>query len=135
MRNPRSRLYITTGIVCFIGIIWLLLDYYASANVTLCPVKLVTGYPCPSCGTTRSISALLNGQLKDAFMINPLGIVSSIIIMAVMLLMLLDLVTKRDYYYKLYNQVEKFLQQHKAFSAILVILVILNWAWNISKGL
>lgn len=135
MRNPRSRLYITTGIVCFIGIIWLLLDYYASANVTLCPVKLVTGYPCPSCGTTRSISALFNGQLKDAFMINPLGIVSSIIIMAVMLLMLLDLVTKRDYYYKLYNQVEKFLQQHKAFSAILVILVILNWAWNISKGL
>lgn len=135
MWNPRSRLYITTGIVCFIGIIWLLLDYYASANVTLCPVKLVTGYPCPSCGTTRSISALFNGQLKDAFMINPLGIVSSIIIMAVMLLMLLDLVTKRDYYYKLYNQVEKFLQQHKAFSAILVILVILNWAWNISKGL
>jgi len=68
-------------------------------------------------------------------MINPLGIVSSIIIMAVLLLMLLDLVTKRDYYYKVYNQVEKFLQQHKAFSAILVILVILNWAWNISKGL
>lgn len=135
MRNPRSRLYITTGIVCFIGIIWLLLDYYASANVTLCPVKLVTGYPCPSCGTTRSISALFNGQLKEAFMINPFGIVSSIIIMAVMLLMLLDLVTKRDYYHKLYNQVEKFLQQHKAFSAILVILVILNWAWNISKGL
>ncbi|WP_185215820.1 DUF2752 domain-containing protein [Sphingobacterium mizutaii] len=135
MRNPRSRLYITTGIVCFIGIIWLLLDYYASANITLCPVKLVTGYPCPSCGTTRSISALFNGQLKDAFMINPLGIVSSIIIMAVLVLMLLDLVAKRDCYYKVYNQVEKFLQQHKAFSAILVILVILNWAWNISKGL
>lgn len=135
MRNPRSRLYITTGIVCFIGIIWLLLDYYASANITLCPVKLVTGYPCPSCGTTRSISALFNGQVKDAFMINPLGIVSSIIIMAVLVLMLLDLVTKRDYYYKVYNQVEKFLQQHKAFSAILVILVILNWVWNISKGL
>lgn len=135
MRNPRSRLYITTGIVCFIGIIWLLLDYYASANITLCPVKLVTGYPCPSCGTTRSISALFNGQLKDAFMINPLGIVSSIIIMVVLVLMLLDLVTKRDFYYKVYNQVEKFLQQHKAFSAILVILVILNWAWNISKGL
>jgi len=98
-------------------------------------VKLVTGYPCPSCGTTRSISALFNGQLKDAFMINPLGIVSSIIIMAVLVLMLLDLVTKRDFYYKVYNQVEKFLQQHKALSAILVILVILNWAWNISKGL
>lgn len=135
MRGPRSRLYITTGIVCFFGIVWLLLDYYAAANVTLCPVKLVTGYPCPSCGTTRSISALFNGKIVDAFMINPLGIVSSIIIIGVLLLMLLDLLTKRDYYFKVYSRAEKFLQQHKAFSAILVLLVILNWAWNISKGL
>ena len=135
MRNPRSRLYITTGIVCFFGIVWLLLDYYASAKITLCPVKLVTGYPCPSCGTTRSISALFNGKIVDAFMINPLGIVSSIIIIVVLLLMLLDLFTKRDYYYRIYRQAEKFLQQNKAFSAMLVILVILNWVWNISKGL
>lgn len=135
MVNQRNRLYLITGIVCFFGIIWIILDYFNSSEITVCPFKLVAGYPCPSCGTTRSITALLHGNILEAFMINPLGIVSSLIILSVVILLTLDLLTKKDYYYRVYRQVEKFLQTHQVFSIVLILLVITNWIWNISKGL
>lgn len=135
MVNQRNRLYLITGIVCFFGIIWIILDYFNSSEVTVCPFKLVTGYPCPSCGTTRSISALLHGNILEAFMINPLGIVSSLVILSVVILLTLDLLTKKDYYFRVYRLVEKFLQTHQVFSIVLILLVITNWIWNISKGL
>lgn len=135
MVNQRNRLYLITGIVCFFGIIWIILDYFNSSEITVCPFKLVAGYPCPSCGTTRSITALLHGNILEAFMINPLGIVSSLIILSVVILLTLDLLTKKDYYFRVYRQVEKFLQTHQVFSIVLILLVITNWIWNISKGL
>lgn len=135
MVNQRNRLYLITGIVCFFGIIWIILDYFNSSEITVCPFKLVAGYPCPSCGTTRSITALLHGNILEAFMINPLGIVSSLLILSVVILLTLDLLTKKDYYFRVYCQVEKFLQTHQVFSIVLILLVITNWIWNISKGL
>ena len=41
----------------------------------ICPFRLVTGLPCPGCGTTRSVAALLDGRLADSLSFNPLGIV------------------------------------------------------------
>lgn len=135
MVNQRNRLYLITGVVCFFGLIWIALDHFSNAAITVCPVKLLTGYPCPSCGTTRSISALFNGHVVDAFMINPFGILSTLILISVILLLCLDLITQKDYYYRMFNKVEKFLQKNKLFSAVLILLVISNWIWNITKGL
>ena len=135
MVNQRNRLYWVTGMVCFFGIIWLLIDYFRWTEITVCPVKLVTGYPCPSCGTTRSIHALMHGHFAEALMINPFGVISVGIVVVVLILLILDLSTKKDYYYKTYSKIERYLQNHKILSATLVVLVIMNWVWNISKGL
>ena len=40
---------------------------------TLCVFKLVTGYPCPFCGTTRAIAALSECHLRASFNFNPFG--------------------------------------------------------------
>ncbi|WP_394350220.1 hypothetical protein [Sphingobacterium endophyticum] len=81
------------------------------------------------------MSALLHGNIAEAFMINPLGILSSLLILSVVVLLILDLLMKKDYYFRVYRQVEKFLQTHQVFSIVLILLVITNWIWNISKGL
>ena len=36
-----------------------------NVGLTVCTLKAVTGYPCPSCGTTRSASALIAGHWKE----------------------------------------------------------------------
>lgn len=37
-----------------------------------CVLREVTGIPCPTCGATRSVLALFDGRLGDAFGCNPL---------------------------------------------------------------
>lgn len=40
--------------------------------VPRCGFHALTGYPCPACGATRSVVALLSGKLWPAFAFNPL---------------------------------------------------------------
>lgn len=37
-----------------------------------CPVKLLTGFDCPGCGSQRALHALLNGDVAGAVRFNPL---------------------------------------------------------------
>ena len=38
----------------------------------ICLFRLVTGYTCPGCGSTRAMHQLLHGHIIAAFMLNPL---------------------------------------------------------------
>jgi hypothetical protein len=40
---------------------------------TLCPVRLVSGRPCPACGLTRSWQATTHGRLREALRWHPMG--------------------------------------------------------------
>ena len=37
-----------------------------------CPFRMLTGFTCPGCGTTRALHHILHGHFADAFMLNPL---------------------------------------------------------------
>lgn len=47
-----------------------------------CVFKTVTGYPCPTCGTTRSILHLLQWDIVSAFLYNPLFFLAGIVFIA-----------------------------------------------------
>ena len=36
-----------------------------------CPIRLLTGYPCPGCGGTRSVGAFCLGEFDRAWSLNP----------------------------------------------------------------
>lgn len=40
---------------------------------TLCPLRLLTGLPCPTCGLGHSVCLTLHGQLEAAWLENPVG--------------------------------------------------------------
>ncbi len=42
----------------------------------LCPLHALTGIPCPTCGMTRGLGGLLQGQIEEALLFNPLMVVA-----------------------------------------------------------
>jgi hypothetical protein len=47
-----------------------------SAFFPSCPFRVLTGFTCPGCGTTRALHQLLHGNLAAAFELNPLLLLS-----------------------------------------------------------
>ena len=52
-----------------------------------CPLRTVTGVPCPMCGMTTAATALADGRLHDALAANPfvLLLVAATVVMAVVI--------------------------------------------------
>jgi hypothetical protein len=97
-------------------------------------IKNVTGYACPSCGITRAFIELIKGNFLNAIYLNPLAIIVAFALLIFPTWILFDLALKKDSFYKWYKKIE--LQLQKGHIAIpLILLVILNWIWNINKGL
>lgn len=63
-------------VILSIGIFY----YYIPPGTTIwipkCPWWLITGTYCPSCGVQRFTHALLNGNIIDAFILNPFLLIS-----------------------------------------------------------
>lgn len=106
----------------------------AASSAGVCLLKHVTSLPCPSCGTTRSVMAMLQGDWWQAFFLNPFGYLIAGILLLVPLWILFDLFTKRSTLFNAYHKIERGVV--KPVCAIpLVVLVLINWIWNIMKGL
>lgn len=51
-----------------------------------CPLRTITGVPCPFCGMTTSVKATVRLQLTDAVAANPAGVL--LVVAAILLLLL-----------------------------------------------
>jgi cell division protein FtsW (lipid II flippase) len=96
-------------------------------------IKRITNIPCPSCGSTRSVSALLHGDFVGAIYWNPLGLVVLAIMIVLPIWLAVDLISKKDSLLQSYKSTEKILRK-KTVAIPLIILVIINWIWNIYKN-
>ena len=61
-----------------------------------CSILIRTGYPCPTCGMTTSVSATAHGQLGLAFKAHPFGIVLFAVAAALAVASLWQLVSGRS---------------------------------------
>lgn len=52
----------------------------------VCPLRALTGVPCPLCGMTTSVESILQLRLGEAFAANPAGVAA--VLVAVLLLVL-----------------------------------------------
>jgi hypothetical protein len=138
MTQTRNKLYSLLIIACIAGYIWLFIglvqENSTSKPVEVCLIKHVTNIPCPSCGSTRSILSLIKGNLIQAFSINPIGILIALILILTPLWIIADVKAKRNTLFVFYQKTETYLKRPK-LAIPLVLIVILNWIWNITKGL
>jgi len=121
------------------GYLWLgwsaLEDAHGQSFVTPCLFKEVTHLPCPSCGTTRSMLALLRGDVVGAIHENPLGILLALALAVIPGWILIDAIRRRDSFYRAYIFSEKILAQNAWVYIPCLIAILVNWIWNIVKGI
>ncbi len=138
MYVERRKFYILLGLSCLAGYIWIYLSFrlnvHSLADLIICPVKLETGIPCPSCGSTRALLHLFHGRVGQAILLNPIGIILAGIMIATPIWILTDLFRKKQSLFLFYRRFEAFIRI-KWVAVIAVLLIVSNWIWNIYKGL
>jgi hypothetical protein len=139
MLISKNRLYIILLIACGAGYIYLFNQvlthaYLNNSTDSFCLIKRFLHIPCPSCGVTRSVIAILHGHLYSALLLNPLGFIVLAIMLIAPVLIVHDLLQKRSLFYDAYNKLETKIRQPKT-ATVLIALIIANWIWNIYKGI
>ena len=132
----RNKLYFIVIIACFIGSLYLLYQLTATTadTHTVCLIKKATGYPCPSCGTTRAIVFLTKGEFIASVQENPFGLLVGFWMLFLPFWIGYDVVFKKATFYQFYLKTESVLRKPKV-AVPLIFLVILNWIWNLYKHL
>ena len=121
------------GLLLLIGYAWVFFNYVAPIRyIHFCYLKTLTGYPCPSCGTTRAIEALLHGNLIASIYLNPLGIVLFSMGIVLTLIWFYSVITRQNLVSKYYLRFEQYLKM-KSIALLAIALVLANWIWNIYK--
>jgi hypothetical protein len=123
-RLPRIPLGILGFVVLWALVVILsrLFTYYTGSSLDTCLFHRLTGYSCPTCGTTRGLLAMAHGAWRESFAWNPLTMTGTVFAsMAVMG----RAITAKTLEFRL-TPVEQ---------RILIILGLLamgiNWAWLI----
>lgn len=137
--SPQKKIYLLLTTMCIFGYAWVLFNIFGLHNSTQiantpCIFKHATGIACPSCGSTRSLISLIDGRFSEAISTNPLGILLFIVMAALPLWLLYDFFAKRSSLYRFYLHVELFLRRPR-WAIPAIFLILLNWGWNIFKGL
>ena len=135
----RNKLYIFLFSACLAAYAWLIIDFaylqpYDKDSTSTCIIKNVSGFPCPSCGSTRAVVSLIDGNLFESLYWNPIGLILSFILVVTPFWIAYDLIQSKDTLLIFYRKSEVFIR--KWYIAIpAVLLVVANWIWNIYKGL
>lgn len=132
--SERNRHYILLMVLCTLGYVWLFLSLFFKGNGLWkgCLTKQILHIPCPSCGTTRSIIALWHGNILEAVVLNPFGLVVSALMIIVPVWIVFDVIGNSDSFMRSYRCMEAIVRR-RWIAVTLVVLVVFNWVWNFFK--
>ena len=138
MTLARNKLYSILFIACLAGYIWLYFSITKNnadnISAEVCLIKYVAKIPCPSCGSTRSVISLSKGDFIGALNLNPIGYLVAIIMLIAPIWIIADTIKRTKTLFDFYLKIETYLKRPK-IAIPLILLVIINWIWNITKGI
>lgn len=94
-----------------------------------CVFKVVTGYPCPTCGTTRSALSLFRYDIVSAFFYNPLFFLGGIVFGVWVVYGFYMLFSRKKVKVEFTKNEGRFLKWG------ILVLFILNWIYLIAAGI
>lgn len=90
---------------------------HLKSDQSLCPLKALTGMPCPSCGITKSMVYFYEGNLLKSIEYHILGPFVIAFCFFVIVLFAVELKTKKDYF-------QKYLYSRKLAYGLALFLII-----------
>tara|TARA_B110000240_G_C13381316_1_gene402655 strand:- start:40 stop:459 length:420 start_codon:yes stop_codon:yes gene_type:complete len=138
IRLGRKKLYLILLLLSIVGYFWVYFNLThslpANKSIEVCFYKHITNMPCPSCGATRSVILLSEGDFTAALLLNPIGYIIAFIMLIIPVWIIIDLVKRGKSLFDFLKKTEAYLERSR-ISKILIFLLIINWIWNITKGL
>jgi uncharacterized BrkB/YihY/UPF0761 family membrane protein len=68
---------------------------------SLCPLKMLTGFPCPGCGITKSLVYFYEGDFQKSLYYNLFGPLVIAFCVATIVVLTTELITKKEYFKEL----------------------------------
>lgn len=125
MSQRRNTVVLAIATLC--GIFFLI--YAPLLAMFRCPVKAITGLPCPGCGGTRAAMLLSEGHIWEAVALNPLSVALCLWFIVSYVWLVRDIIRGDDTYWKIYKK-----KWPRWAVTMAVVLLLANWALNIFKG-
>jgi len=111
-----------------IGVAWLLLNVVWPMGLVVCPLRSVTGVPCPACGTTRGLVHLLHGEPWQAVVSNPNVLLVAPAALGFTLRVVVSWLCRKPFAQQIYAQVQQVLSRKRVFTAF-VAWELCVWAF------
>ena len=119
---------------CVGGWAWVALAWHTQSQGLWggCLLKMLLHMPCPSCGSTRAIVSLLQGDVVGALRLNPLGLVLATLLAVLPVWLAADGLRHRDSLHRLFLRMDEALRRRRVLAAF-ALLVLANWAWVLAN--
>lgn len=106
-------------LLCLVVFLFLFI-YYVPYE---CPFQKWLHIACPGCGLTRAFIAILHGHFFTSLQYNLLGIPLFLLCILLLFLLIIDIISKKDHFIKVFH----FLEKH---SLLLFLIAIINMIIN-----
>ncbi len=138
MSLSRNHFYTYLSAASLVGYGWLLLigrlkPEEIGTSYDVCLIHHFAHIPCPACGSTRSVLALMHGDIAGGIYWNPLGFIMFALLIALPFWIGYDLALKKETLFKFYHLFEDTLRR-KWVAIPAIALILANWVWNIWKN-
>jgi hypothetical protein len=71
---------------------------HIETDQSICPFKMLTGFPCPGCGITKSLVFLYAGDFVKSIYYHLFGPLTFLSCIAAIFVLSLELITKKEYF-------------------------------------
>lgn len=137
--QTKNQLYSFVLILISFGFLWLGFHFIQwnpiqEIGYEVCLFKKITSFPCPSCGSTRAVFSIIKGDFLNAMYLNPLGYLIIVGMLIIPPWILMDLIKKKSSFFNFYQKIIKKISDPKIYIP-LILLIIINWIWNLTKNL
>ena len=108
IKNKRKIYGIIAAVITLLIPFFLILfgqNLHLETDQSFCPFKMVTGFPCPGCGITKSLVCFYEGDLYKSMFYHILGPFVFLFAIITIIVLTTEIVTKKEYFNKyFYNR-------------------------------